>query len=227
MPISTFFMPTTMYNLARGPFVWASLIICASGCLIRIIRVISLTEKWKPDRNIPELKVKNRMSVKKSYFRIKFTILGAHPVTISVSTVFHVLIFVCPLTLIAHNILFRRATGIGFFCFPEKISNIFAFVVLGCVAFFLIRRLFIKRIRVISDIYDYLILFVIMMPFLTGILSFYQIYDYRTMVILHMLSGEFMLIAIPFTRIFHMFFFFIGRFLLVGQHNFGRGIRTW
>ena len=42
-----------------------------------------------------------------------------------------------------------------------------------------------------------------------------------------MLTGELMLIAIPFTKIYHMVFFFIGRFVLIHQHTLGKGSRTW
>ncbi len=206
---------------------WASLTICVLGCLIRVIRIISLTKKWTPEYNIPRYIERNQVSVVKHPFRIGLTIFGTSPVTIFVSIVFHVLVFVCPIFLYAHNLLLQQTIGISFFSFSGELSNILAFVVLGCGVFFLSRRIFMRRVRIISDACDYLLLFVILMPFLTGILSFYQIYDYRTMVVLHMLSGELMLILIPFTKIFHMFFFFIGRFLLVGQHSFGRGIRTW
>lgn len=216
----------TIYNLARGPFVKAAFALFIAGCLIRTLRILSLTKKWEPNWNIPDSIGKNAAPIVKSPFRIKSSVFGIHPVTMAVSTVFHIIIFVSPIFLLAHNVLLREAIGVSFFSLPQQISNALAFIVLGCAVFFLFRRIFLQRMRAISSIDDYLILFVVAAPFLTGVLAFYQVYDYRAMVTLHMLSGELMLIAIPFTRIFHMVFFFIGRFLLVGQYTLGRGTRT-
>jgi nitrate reductase gamma subunit len=47
-------------------------------------------------------------------------------------------------------------------------------------------------------------------------------------ILLHMLAGEIMLMAIPFTKLVHMPFFFINRFLLVHENTFGAGgSRIW
>ncbi len=227
MPILNFLTSDTMYNLARGPFVRAAFVLFAAGCLIRIIRVLSLTKKWEPGWSIPQSMEKSKTPIGKSHFRIKLTIFGTNPAIMTVSTVFHVLIFISPIFLLAHNILLQEAIGVSFFSLPQGLSNIIAFIILGCGVFFLFRRIFLQRMRAISSIYDYLILFIVIIPFLTGLLAFYQVYDYRLMVVLHMLSGELVLAAIPFTKIFHMVFFFVGRFVLVDQYTLGKGTRTW
>ena len=48
-----------------------------------------------------------------------------------------------------------------------------------------------------------------------------------TVMILHILSGELMLITIPFTKFGHMLFFFLYRFLIGSEYSFARGGRTW
>jgi hypothetical protein len=45
--------------------------------------------------------------------------------------------------------------------------------------------------------------------------------------ILHMLFGELMLITIPFTKLIHMIFFFLNRFLIVNEHTLGKGSRVY
>ena len=225
MIIINLFTSDTLYNLARGPFAWAAFALFFAGCLIRTLQVLSLTKKWEPGWNIPVPVGNSNTPIARSPFRIKLTVFGTSPVTMVVSTLFHVLIFVSPIFLLAHNILLKDAIGISFFSLPQHIADLLVFIFLGCAVFFLFRRIFLKRMRAISGIDDYLILFIAAAPFLTGVLAFYQIYDYRTVVILHMLSGELMLISIPFTKAFHMVFFFIGRFLLVSQNTMGRGTR--
>jgi hypothetical protein len=47
------------------------------------------------------------------------------------------------------------------------------------------------------------------------------------MVILHMLSGELMLILIPFTKLSHMVFFFLSRAHIGSEFGERRGTVTW
>jgi len=225
MIIINAFTSNTLYNLARGPFAWAAFALFFAGCLIRTLKVLSLTRKWEPCWNIPVPMGNHNASKVRLPFRMKLTVFGTNPVTMVVSTIFHILIFVLPIFLLAHNILLKDAIGISFFSLPQQMADLLAFIFLGCAVFFFFRRIFLKRMRAISSVDDYLILFIAAAPFLTGVLAFYQIYDYRTVVILHMLSGELMLITIPFTKAFHMVFFFIGRFLIVNQNTMGRGTR--
>jgi nitrate reductase gamma subunit len=155
------------------------------------------------------------------------TILAVSPVTIIVSTVFHVLLIFVPLFLLGHNELIELALGISLPSVSEHASDLLSFLVLLCCAFFLYRRIFLARVRAITSFYDYLVLALATVPFLSGFLAYHQIYDYRMMMIIHMLSGELMIMAIPFTKLTHMIFFFLNRFLVVNEHTLGKGSRSW
>jgi nitrate reductase gamma subunit len=100
-------------------------------------------------------------------------------------------------------------------------------IVLICGAYFLGRRLFLARVRAISSIYDYVILLIAVAPFLTGFLAYHQWWDYKTVIFLHILTGEIMLITLPFTKLGHMLFFFLYRFFIGSEYSFVRGSRTW
>ena len=53
-------------------------------------------------------------------------------------------------------------------------------------------------------------------------------FDYDTVIVLHILAGEIMLMAVPFTKLVHMPYFFINRFVLVHENTLGAGgNRTW
>ena len=54
-----------------------------------------------------------------------------------------------------------------------------------------------------------------------------QWFDYHTVLIIHILAGELMLISITFTKLDHMIFFFLARFFIGSEFSFGRGTRTW
>jgi hypothetical protein len=51
---------------------------------------------------------------------------------------------------------------------------------------------------------DYILLIIVMLPFLTGFLAYHQFFLYKWVMIAHILSGELMLIVIPFSRFSHM-----------------------
>jgi nitrate reductase gamma subunit len=102
--------------------------------------------------------------------------------------------------------------GIRWWTLPETVADIMTLVVIACSFFFLLRRLMAPEVRFVTFASDYLLLAIAAAPFLTGFLAFHQLFfDYRSVVILHILSGEVMLIAIPFTRLSHMLFFWLTR----------------
>ena len=83
------------------------------------------------------------------------------------------------------------------------------------------------RVQALSTPYDYLLLFITVAPFLTGFFAYHQWFDYKTVILLHILAGEVMLIAIPFSKLGHMVFFFFIRILLGSEFSFWRGNRSW
>ena len=234
MDLSGLISENLIYNLARGPLVWLSISVFVIATALRTLRLVSLL---RPNEEVRVVSVPaDRETSKRGTFlersadrllALRHTILGVSPATVLVSIIFHLCIFVVPLFLLAHNILLKQAIGFSLFSLPEEASNLLTIVFLLCAIFFLLRRIFLQRVRIITTVYDYLVWMVTISPFLTGVLAYHQFYDYRTIIILHMLTGEIMLILIPFTKIFHLSFFFIGRFVIAHEHTIGRGSRSW
>jgi len=158
---------------------------------------------------------------------VKNSLLGTHPLMAIVSTLFHSLIFIVPLFLLGHNLLIYESWGLSLFSLPEWFADALTalFVLIGL--FFLLRRMIVPQVRIISTAYDYLVLSITVAPFLTGFFAYHQWFDYRTVITIHMLVGELMLIAIPFTKIGHMIFFFFVRILIGSEYSFWRGSRVW
>jgi nitrate reductase gamma subunit len=223
-----------IYRLASGPLVKISFAVFVLGIGVRTKRLLALTRVEKRYRTAPHpilrKKFFDQFSLKVVLLHIKavrHTVLSKSPVTILVSFVFHLCLFIAPFFLLAHQILIERSFGFSLFSFSEHSTHVMAAVFLLCAFYFFMRRILLARVRMITSAYDYLILVLTSLPFLTGILAYYQFYDYRTMMVLHMLSGELMLITAPFTKVFHMVFFFVGRFVLINQHTLGKGSRVW
>jgi nitrate reductase gamma subunit len=76
---------------------------------------------------------------------------------------------------------------------------------------YFIRRLALPEVRILNTVQDFVVLAIAMCPFVTGLICRHQLGDYTFWLYLHILSGELMLIAIPFTKLSHFVLFFCSR----------------
>ena len=220
-----------MYELARGPLMWAATVIFLSGIIYRCVQLYLLTRKKervlfyaapvKPKERTPE---ERKMDM---IVAVRNSLLGTHPIMAIISTVFHTFIFIIPIFLLGHNLLLYESWGISLFSLPDGLCDTLTAVFVLIGLFFLLRRMIVPQVRIISTAYDYLVLVITVAPFLTGFFAYHQWFDYKTVITIHMLVGELMLIAIPFTKIGHMIFFFFVRILIGSEHSFWRGNRAW
>jgi len=219
-----------MYDLVRGPLVWVAFAVFFGGLVFQVFQFFALTRK-KERVFVPGDSGSAKRSPAGSMTRwfefLGGTILGTHPVMTIVTFLFHICLFVAPISLLAHSTLFYESWGVSTCTFSESATNTLTLILLACCAFFLLRRLFVRKVRAITTDYDYLILAITVAPFLSGYLAYQQWFDYKTMLIAHILAGEVMLIVIPFTKLGHMLFFFLYRFLIGSEYSFGQGTRTW
>ncbi|PIE71304.1 MAG: hypothetical protein CSA22_03305 [Deltaproteobacteria bacterium] len=212
----------------QGPLVWVAFIVFFGGLLVQSVRIFSLTRAAQlPTARMMACQPSPDLPKKNWGHRLSRSILGVSPATTLVTSVFHVCLFVTPLFLLGHNILLDNAFGIHLISFSEATSDILTRIYLLCGLYFLTRRLFLPRVRVITTVYDYAMLFLAMAPFLTGLLAYHQIFTYKPLIVLHILCGEIMLMAVPFTKFVHMMFFFIFRFFVVSEYSLGIGNRNW
>lgn len=160
-------------------------------------------------------------------YELRFSVFGKHPVVTGVTVIFHAFLFVTPIFLLAHNQLLERSLGFGLPSLSEATTDMMTIVFLACGAFFLARRVFVKRVRAISTAWDYVLWLVTVAPFVTGFLAYRHWGDYQAVITAHIVTGELMLMLIPFTRLGHMIYFFLYRFFLGGEYSFGQGRRAW
>jgi nitrate reductase gamma subunit len=211
-----------------------SFLVFVLGTVFQVLRFYRLTRKLPPvPRELPP--AQDAPVVVQTFdgacrlwlSQVKKTIAGTSPVTIAVSTVFHVCLFATPLFLLGHNELLNVSFGVSLFSFSEATTDAMTVTLLACAGYFLVRRLMVPRVRAISTPYDYVVLLLAVLPFLTGFMAYHHIGDYRSVMILHMLFGELMLMVIPFTKLVHMIFFFLNRFIVTNEHTLGRGGRMY
>ena len=221
-----------MYDFVQGPLIWIALLIFPLGLLFQGIQFFRLTreKEWiYPPLPVEAKKKKETFDRLVTYClaSLRGTLWKTDRLMAIVTSVFHVCLVGTPLFLLGHNILLDQAVGLSLWSLPESVTDGLTLVLLICGAFLLGRRLFLARVRIITTAYDYLILLIAIAPFLTGYLAYHQWFDYPTVMTLHVLSGEVMLITLPFTKLGHMLFFFLYRLLIGSEYSFVRGTRTW
>jgi len=224
---------TLVYDFIRGPLVWVAFIVFFSGTIFQIFRFLSLTKEQPvskltpgPGRFIP--KRADNEDKKDWGMWLKLSIAGVNPFMTIVSSIFHVLLIVMPIFVLGHNILFDNAFGFSLISLSESVSDFLTIIVILCAGIFLYRRLFVNRVKAITTWSDYLFLFLAAAPFVTGFLAYHQIIEnYRLIISLHILSGELMLMAVPFTKFVHMIYLIVFRFTIVSEYSLGKGNRTW
>ncbi|UCD89946.1 MAG: hypothetical protein JSW04_00445 [Desulfobacterales bacterium] len=216
-----------MYQFVTGPMAWIAFGIFFLGMAVKVVSLFYLTrEKDKV--------VFNHFSWQwslKSIIRwlIPFgsRSMREKPLFTIITFSFHICLLITPIFLLSHNIILEERWGISLWTLPESVSDILTIVVIVTVVFLALRRIALADVRIVTSAYDYLLLAITAMPFITGFLAYHQFSNYKFWLIFHILSGEIMLIAIPFTRLSHIFLFFMTRAHIGSEMGQRRGAATW
>lgn len=234
------FFRFSFYDLARGPLFIAAWILFVLGVAWRIWRFTRLTRAAQPAPfPVAAVSDADRIFMDQGattglgrFFRRlrrweRGTIFATNPIMSRVSMVFHILLFAVPLLLPAHNILFYGTFRFALPSLPEPVMDVLTLVLLAIGAFFLLRRILISRVRALTTLRDYLILLLVAAPFVTAYMAYHQWLDYRTVLVTHMLLGDVVIAAIPFTKLGHMPFMILARFFAGGEYAWKPGSRRW
>ncbi|HUU00046.1 MAG TPA: hypothetical protein VM425_01250 [Myxococcota bacterium] len=178
---------------------------------------------WWVERTLAPL---TRLAEKR-IFPMRNSIAGTHPVVTGVTVIFHVFLFATPIFLLAHNELIASVLGFSVPSLADSTADMMTMIFLVCAAFFLLRRIFVTRVRAISGAFDFFAWLITIAPFATGFLAYHQFLDYDLILSAHIICGEVMLILVPFTKLGHMIYFFLYRFFIGSEYSFGQGSRAW
>ncbi|MEN8212174.1 MAG: TmcC family electron transfer complex membrane anchor subunit [Thermodesulfobacteriota bacterium] len=217
----------SIYNFVSGPLVWIAFIIFIGGSIYRIRNLIILVNK-------KERYIYTYMSLKYSLRSIMHWIVPfatvnwrKRPVMTITTFVFHAGLVIMPLFISGHVILFHNAWGFSWPSLPEGFTDAVTLLVIICSIIFLLRRLVLREVRFLTDASDYGVLLLAAAPFITGFLAYHNVASYHFWIILHILSGEIMLIAIPFTRLSHMLYAVFTRAYIGSEFGKVRHARDW
>jgi nitrate reductase gamma subunit len=216
-----------LYNLVSGPLAWVAFTIFIFGSLYRVIRLLVLVHK-------KEKFIYTYMSWKYSFRSILHWMIPfgttnwrRHPVLTIVTFAFHICLVVTPIFLLAHVILWDESFNVRWWSLPDSLAIVMTLIVIAGCVFFLIRRLVTPEVQYVTSASDYVILAIVAAPFITGFLAYYQWFSPEFFTILHILAGEVMLVAIPFTRLSHMMFSPLTRAYMGSEFGGVRHARDW
>ncbi|MBI1422504.1 MAG: hypothetical protein GC149_03485 [Gammaproteobacteria bacterium] len=126
--------------------------------------------------------------------------------------IFHIGLFLTLFFLSEHILVFKHLLGFGWPALPTVIIDIVALLSISALVALLLHRLLDPVLKQISDYQDYLVWLLTIAPLVTGFLVFHPMgMSYEKSLVLHLVSINVLLIAIPFTKLSHMLSIFISR----------------
>lgn len=218
-----------VYDLAAGPLFAVSLAMFLLGMGWRVLRFLQLARRADP----AALKGFRPAWAFKSIVRwlapANIT-AKENPLPTAAGFVFHLGILATALLFQAHVMLWDQAWGVSWWTLPDEVSDALAFACLAAGAYLIARRLGQPHVRALTGGRDWLVLALSLAPMLTGVLAYHQWGDpwveYETMITLHVVSADVLLLLAPFTKLSHVVLFFVSR--AVTGSDFGkRSVGAW
>ncbi len=210
-----------------GPMVWISFLIFSAGVLFKLYKLFRLINK-------KEKFIFSYISFKYSFrsifaWLIPFlpTSTRKSPLFYSTSYLFHLLLFIVPIFLSSHVTLFEESTRWSWMTINDSVADILTLVIISILIFFMFRRLVIPEVKFLTEPLDFIFILIVALPFVSGFLAYHQFFAYQWMMIVHIISGELMLILIPFTRFFHMFLAPLTRAYTGSEFGHVRHAKDW
>jgi nitrate reductase gamma subunit len=216
-----------MYAILTGPVLWITFFIFIGGLIVRVAFLAGLSRER--DRVFYNHASADWALRSIGYWLIPWgsASLRKQPIFSLVFFVFHVGLLAVPLFLYAHNLLWDQSFGVSLWSMPDRWADILTMVVMGSLVFLFLRRLVRPEVRILTTAWDYILLLLTLLPFVTGFLAYRQWGPYDTVLILHILCSEILLIVIPFSKLGHVILFFFTRTFIGFEMGGRRGARSW
>jgi nitrate reductase gamma subunit len=215
-----------MYEFVSGPLVWVGFLGLFLGSAYKLSRMFKEARREKSV--IPTWDARTGMrSVAHWVVPFGARNMRMHPVMTVVSFAFHFCLLLTPLFVMGHAVLWESSWGVSWWSMPAWLADVMTLVVIAGGVFFFLRRLAAPEVRRVSALSDFLLVLLVISPFLTGFLAHQQWLPYRPMLILHIVCGVAWLVAIPFTRLSHMLWFVFSRSYMGSEFGAVRNARDW
>jgi hypothetical protein len=120
------------------------------------------------------------------------------------AVLFHTLVVLLPIFMVAHVYLWERGLGIAWPSFPGDVADVLALLtIVSGVALFL-GRVYSPVLRALEPAWTFFKPLLLLVPFLTGVLARHPTWsplDYQVILLIHVLSAATVLALLPFGRL--------------------------
>jgi nitrate reductase gamma subunit len=200
-------------DFAKGPlFAFTFLIMILGLARHFLIQFYSIfISKGKRLKNVSWKKIFFDMS--SWVLPVKHMIKGTRIFSI-VSFIFHVAAILVSVFLIDHISLWESFFGVNLPSIGRALADILTLTTIACILILIACRIFVRRLREMSRKSDYILLLMVLLPFLFGFFAGHPSYNpfpWNTSMLIHLLSSEVLFIAIPFTKLSHIVLYFFDR----------------
>jgi len=217
-----------MYALLTGPMLWLTFAVFIGGLAWRVYSYFKGLD-WKLDR--VAYAAHRDFGIRGAVRSIGAWIMpfGSHgwrakPIFTTLFFCFHIGIVIVPIFLAGHAVILKTRFGISWPAIPMVLADVLTILMLAAAVGIVIRRIALPEVRIVTSLYDYLLLVITVAPFVTGFMAVHQIgADYEFWLLAHILTAEIMLLAVPFTKLFHVVGFFLSRGQLGMDYGIKRG----
>jgi nitrate reductase gamma subunit len=198
-----------MLEFAKGPLFGVSILVMVLGLARHVAIQVHGLLSFRGDR-MRQVRWKKILQDTMSWvLPVRHLVPGTILMSIA-SFTFHVGVIIVPLWLADHIILWEGLFGVSL---PRLIpfwADLLTLMTIGAGIALLGYRLLTRRTRAMSRFSDYLILGMVLLPFVTGFLASHpriNPFSWQPMMLTHILSAEALFIVVPFSKLSHIVLF--------------------
>jgi nitrate reductase gamma subunit len=194
----------TGFTLASG--------ILLFGVLLRLFEILLLGRKT----NLAALRASGTGAGLRTIFSRSLPADGAtfkhSMLTVVAGYTFHIGLFVVIFLFAPHIQLLESLLGLSWKAAPNALVDFFSVLSMVALMALLWQRISHPVLSFLSRGEDYLVWLATFLPFLTGYLAYHHLLlSYTSMLALHILSVEILMVLLPFTKLSHAFTLFLAR----------------
>jgi len=195
-----------LLELAKGPLFRFTFVIMLLGLGRNVLLAVFGIIKSYLDAGDRDLPLKAILRRTLDWFLPYRRIFRKSPLFSLVSVLFHIGLLGVPIFLYAHVALWREGIGLGWPALPKGAADVLTIITVVTALFLVGFRVLDATARRLSRASDYLWPLLLAIPFLSGFLCVHTAVNplsYNAMLLVHLLSAEFIFLLIPFTKIAH------------------------
>jgi len=216
-----------MYDFLTGPMLWLTFIVTILGLAYRVFWYVRGLH-WQMDRVAyrPHMAYGLRGALRSIvFFLLPFGSRSwrERPLFTILFFAFHAGLLFTPVFLEAHNVMLSENLGFRLPGLPVGVADALSWTVVVGGLFMVLRRIAFPEVRILTTMYDYLLIVIAVAPFVTGLIARYHVGDYDFWLLLHIACGEIWLLSLVFTRMDHALLFFCSRGQLGMDYGIKRG----